>query len=162
MLLTTSKKIPDCIDLNAKKADSINFLVYEKFFPHAFRAVKNSEVLPPELIDYLTEDETFEGVLSKAGFGIEGFIDSDPYSRLPALGLLGFTSEKAGRLLKCSSYQEVLGEYTRKFMFAIPRFIKEGSYIEFLCPYTGNYPQGEGYKYRWEFDCFQPDVRIYY
>ena len=96
----------------------------------------------------MTEDENFEGVFSKAGFEIERFIDSDQCSHLSALGLLRFTSEKAGRLLKCSSYQEVLGEYTRKFMVAISRFIKEGSYIEFLCPYTGNYPQGEGISHR--------------
>jgi len=56
----------------------------------------------------------------------------------------------------------VLNEYTRKFMFAISPFVEPYSYIEFLHPYTGNYPQGEGYKHRWEFNGFQPDVRIYY
>lgn len=47
-------------------------------------------------------------------------------------------------------------------MFAISSFIKPNSYIEFSIPYTGNYSQGEGYKHRWEFNGFQPDVRIYY
>lgn len=129
MSLATSKKIPKFIDLNAKEADSIDFSVYEKDFPNAFRAIKNSGVLPLELIDYLTEEGTFEGVLSKAGFGTKEFSKDGYHSSF-------------GRVLKCSSYQEVLNEYTRKFMFAISPFVKPYSYIEFLHPYTGNYPQG--------------------
>ena len=155
-------KVPDFIDLNAKFADSIDFLIYEKFSLMPLEQLKKSASLPPEVIDYLTADGTFEGVLSKAGFGIEGFIDDDPDSLLPTLGRVGFSSEKAGRLLKCSSYKEVLGKNTRKFMVAISSFVKPNSYIEFLIPYTGRYIQGEGISHRWRFDGFQPDLCITY
>lgn len=87
MSLTTSKKIPKFIDLNAKEANPIDFSVYEKDFPDAFRVVKNSIALPSELIDYLTE----EGVLVKAGFGIKGLFKDEYYDAF-------------GRALKCSSY----------------------------------------------------------
>lgn len=157
-----SNKIPDFIDLNAKVADCIDFSIYEKFIPDALRAIKKSASLPQEVIDYLTADGTFEGVLSKAGFEVEGFIDDDQDSLLPALGRIGFSGEKSGRLLKCSSYKEVLGKYSKKFMFAISSFVKPNSYIEFLIPYTGNYPQGEGSSHRWRFDGFQPDLCVTY
>lgn len=155
-------KVPDFIDLNAKVADCIDFSIYEKFIPDALRTIKKSASLPQEVIDYLTADGTFEGVLSKAGFGIEGFIDDDPDSLLPALGRLRFSSEKSGRLLKCSSCKEVLGKYTRNFMSIISSFVKADSYIEFFAPYTGNYPQGQGISYRWRFDGFQSDLYVSY
>ena len=64
-----TSNIPDWIDLNAEESTNIFFLVSSEHQLNAFNAVKNS-TLPQEVITFLTEEGTFEKVLTKAGFGI--------------------------------------------------------------------------------------------
>ena len=65
----------------------VEFLVFTKNSEAAFKAVKNS-TLPQDVIDYLTEDGTFEGVLTRGGFSVY----SNPYFEDTEIEGLSFKS----------------------------------------------------------------------
>ena len=100
---------PQWISLCPEESIHVEFLVFTENSKEAFKAVKNS-TLPQDVIDYLTEDGTFEGVLTRGGFSIY----SNPY----------FEDTEIEGL----SFKEVLGEYNEDFLKIIAPFVPPDFY----------------------------------
>ncbi len=116
---------PQWISLCPEESIHVEFLVFTENSEAAFKAVKNS-TLPQDVIDYLTEDGTFEGVLTRGGFSVY----SNPY----------FEDTEIEGL----SFKEVLGEYNEDFLKIIAPFVPADSYIEIETK--------DNLLYRWKFD----------
>ena len=120
-----SNKLPQWFDLSVDESISIHFRVYSDAIEAAFNTVKES-TLPQEIIDDLTEEGTFIGVLTKDGFGV-GRITDDNNAPLEAF-----------------VFKEVLDTYTKKFLNIIAAYVSSISFIEMEDEY--------GLLYKWEFN----------
>ncbi|MEY8322010.1 hypothetical protein AAK894_13225 [Lachnospiraceae bacterium 46-61] len=116
-----SNKLPQWFDLSVDESISIHLRVYSDAIEAAFNTVKKS-TLPQEIIDDLTEEGAFIGVLTKAGFGV-GHITDDNNAPL---------------------VKEVLDTYTEKFLNIIAPYVSSISFIEMEDEY--------GLLYKWEFN----------
>lgn len=113
------------LSLNPEESIYVELLVFTEKLEAAFKAVVNS-TLPQDVIDYLTEDGTFEGVLTKGGFSTY----SNPY----------FEDTE----IECLAFKEILGEYNEDFLKTIAPFVPADSYIEIETK--------DDFLYRWKFD----------
>lgn len=113
------------LSLNPEESIYVKLLVFTDKSEAAFNAVKNS-TLSQDVIDYLTEDGTFEGVLIRGGFSTY----SNPY----------FEDTE----IECLSFKEILGEYNEDFLKTIAPFVPADSYIEIETK--------DDFLYRWKFD----------
>lgn len=120
-----SNKLPQWVNLSADESISIHLCVYTDAIEAAFNAVKES-TLPQEIIDDLTEEGTFIGVLTKAGFGV------------------GRTTDDDNAPLEAFVFKEVLGTYTEKFLNIIAPYVSSISFIEM--------EDEDGLLYKWEFN----------
>lgn len=116
---------PQWISLNPEESIYVELLVFTDKSEAGFEAVVNS-TLPQDVIDYLTEDGTFEGVLTRGGFSTY----SNPY----------FEDTE----IECLAFKEVLGEYNEDFLKTIAPFVPPDSYIEIETK--------DDLLYRWKFD----------
>ena len=122
--------LPSWVYPDALSAKDFKFKIYKENVDAVYEAVKTSS-LPQDIIEYLTKDGTFSGMLLRSGFAMH----------TENLDLKGY----ADAFFFC----ECLGEYTKDFLHIIAPFVEADSYLLV----EGFENDGSGFEsHKWVFD----------